>query len=456
MFVYSRVLTNRLQLGRTRVGIMSSTFRSQLHGYSNPHLCSIIPGYLLKRIVDNNDAHPDARKAAEMTLAHTGRLRATRVSVSTDQTAPPIARPPMQSIIPPHMFQAIIDSNTASDADKDRARKNLEQSQAIRSARESAAPTAGAAHEHLNRKIYDAGKRSILPGTLIRKEGDPAIQDVNGDVVYDDFKDTLDFYAQVFKRDSIDNRGMIVIGSIHYDDDQHPAGFDNAFWNGEQMIFGDGDGVMFGSFTKSLDVIGHELTHGVTQNTANLPFHQQSGALNESISDVFGSMVKQYHLNQTADEADWLIGKELLTPEILAQGNRALRDMRAPGTAFKNTPFGDDPQPGNMSDYVNMPDDDDDTNDHGGVHINSGIPNRAFFLVATALGGHSWERAGPIWYASLLDQTLNDFANAGDGDNFNNCFPFFAELTCTHALALFGSDVQAVVRKAWTDVGVLS
>jgi Zn-dependent metalloprotease len=222
------------------------------------------------------------------------------------------------------------------------------------------------------------------------------------------------------------------------------------------MVFGDGDNVMFGSFTKSLDVIGHELTHGVTQYTASLPYHQQSGALNESMSDVFGSMVKQFSLQQTADQADWLIGKELLMPDILAQGSRALRDMRAPGTAFKNTPFGDDIQPAHMRDYRDMPDDDDPHNDAGGVHINSGIPNHAFYLVATALGGSSWERAGPIWYASLLDRKLHDFANAADGANFNNCFPFFANLTCNQALELFGSDVQATVRQAWVDVGVLT
>jgi len=160
---------------------MSSTFLSQLHGCSNPHLCSIIPDYLLQRVVDNHDAHPDARKSAERTLHYTGLLRAARESVGSGQAALPVAPRPMQSIIPPHMFQAIIDSDTASDADKDRARKNLEQSQALRSAREGAAPAADRPHEHLSREIHDAKEGSNLPGALIRSEGDPAIQDVNGD-----------------------------------------------------------------------------------------------------------------------------------------------------------------------------------------------------------------------------------------------------------------------------------
>jgi Zn-dependent metalloprotease len=438
---------------------MASTSQSHLNVCNGNHVCGIIPDYLLHAIVDNKDAHPDARKAAETSLNRTAGLRATRENAPARPAASGSAPRPMQSILGPHIFQSIIDSDSASDADKARAQMNLDRSTAFRAARESAGAAAAApaaAQEHLTRDIYDCQRKSDLPGVLIRKEGDPAIADQNGNEVYTYFGNTVDFYFQVFQRDSIDDQGMIVIGSIHYDDADHPAGFDNALWDGSEMIFGDGDGVMFVSFTKSLDVIGHELTHGVTQYTAALPYHQQSGALNESISDVFGSMVKQYTLKQTADQADWLIGAEILAPAILAQGNRALRDMRAPGTAFKNTPFGDDMQPANMANYVNLPDDGDPRNDAGGVHINSGIPNHAFYLVATALGGSSWEQAGPIWYATLLDSTLHDYANAPDGANFNSCFPFFAQLTCDHALELFGSDVQAKVRQAWVDVGVLT
>jgi Zn-dependent metalloprotease len=436
---------------------MASTLPSQIcDGTSNDHVCTIIPDYLLQRVVDNQEAHPDARKSAERTLFHTARLRTSRRDHSARTAGHGHARRPMQSIIGPHLFQAIIDSDTASDVDKERARKNLELSQSLRASREGA-PSAPdtTRQEELRRTIYDCNQGSDLPGDVIRSEGDPVIQDVSGDEVYDYFQNTVDFFFQVFKRDSIDDNGLEIIGSIHYDDADHPSGYDNAFWNGSQMVFGDGDNVMFGSFTKSLDVIGHELTHGVTQYTAALPYHRQSGALNESISDVFGSMVKQFTLQQSADQADWLIGKELLMPDILAQGSRALRDMRAPGTAFMNTPFGNDIQPGHMRHYRNMPDDDNPRNDAGGVHINSGIPNHAFYLVATALGGSSWERAGPIWYAALLDRKLHDYANADDA-NLNTCFPFFADLTCNHALELFGSDVQATVRKAWVDVGVLT
>ena len=147
--------------------------------------------------------------------------------------------------------------------------------------------------------------------------------------------------------------------------------YDNAFWDGTQMVFGDGDGVIFLPFTRSVDVIGHELAHGVTQYTSGLNYQDQSGALNESVSDVFGVLVKQRLLGQTADQADWLVGAELLAPGV---NGVALRSMAAPGTAYDDPRLGKDPQPGHMRDYV------DTTDDNGGVHINSGIPNKAFHV----------------------------------------------------------------------------
>src|SRR5262245_54891431 len=155
------------------------------------------------------------------------------------------------------------------------------------------------------------------------------------------------------------------------------------------MVFGDGDGTLFNRFTISIDVIGHELTHGVTGSEANLTYQGQAGALNESISDVFGSLIKQYSLNQTAAAADWLIGAGLLASSVKGV---ALRSMKAPGTAYNDPTLGKDPQPDNMSKFVHT------AEDSGGVHINSGIPNKAFFLVATSLGGHAWEKAGQVWY----------------------------------------------------------
>ena len=178
-----------------------------------------------------------------------------------------------------------------------------------------------------------------------------------------------------------------MVATVHYQ-----RNYDNAFWNGTQLVFGDGDGQTFDRFTKPVDVLGHELTHAVTEHTAGLVYEGQSGALNESVSDVFASCLKQRLLGQDAVAGDWLIGAGLFLPGVQA---RALRDMAHPGTAYDDPVLGKDPQPDHMDGYI------DTTDDHGGVHLNSGIPNRAFQLAATAIGGSSAEGAGRIWYAAL-------------------------------------------------------
>lgn len=148
------------------------------------------------------------------------------------------------------------------------------------------------------------------------------------------------------------------------------------------MVFGDGDGEVFERFTRSLSVIGHELAHGVTQYSAGLAYRNQAGAINESMSDVFGALVEQYVKQESAKEASWLIGEGLFTEQV--EGS-ALRSMKAPGTAYDDDVLGKDPQPDSMDSYVRT------SADNGGVHINSGIPNRAFYLLAEALGGNAWE-----------------------------------------------------------------
>ena len=225
--------------------------------------------------------------------------------------------------------------------------------------------------------------------------------------------------------------------TVHY-----RQGYDNAFWDGEQMVYGDGDEDLpvserlFNRFTIALDVIGHELTHGVTQFEAKLTYSQQPGALNESMSDVFGSLVKQYKLQQTATEADWIIGQGLLTENVNGVG---IRSMKAPGTAYDDPVLGKDPQPAHMKDYVNT------IGDNGGVHINSGIPNHAFYVTAVELGGYAWEKAGQIWYVTLKDKLT---ANS----KFQDC----ANLTYQAAGELFGagSIEQQAVQKGWAEVGL--
>ncbi|VFS43832.1 zinc metalloprotease [Enterobacter cancerogenus] len=202
------------------------------------------------------------------------------------------------------------------------------------------------------------------------------------------------------------------------------------------MVFGDGDGEIFNRFTIAIDVVAHELSHGVTETEAGLIYFEQSGALNESLSDVFGSLVKQYHLKQTADQADWLIGEGLLADGINGKG---LRSMAEPGTAYNDPLLGKDPQPGHMKDFIKT------REDNGGVHLNSGIPNRAFYLAATALGGYAWEKAGYAWYDTVCDRSLTQDAD----------FAAFAQLTIAHGEKRSGSDVGAAIKEAWEQVGVL-
>jgi Zn-dependent metalloprotease len=252
------------------------------------------------------------------------------------------------------------------------------------------------------------------------------------DEAYDGLGATFDLFWEAYERNSIDDEGMPLNATVHFGED-----YNNAFWDGQRMVFGDGDGDLFNRFTIAIDIIGHELAHGVTQDEAQLVYFFQPGALNESVSDVFGSLVKQRSLNQTAGEADWLIGQGLFTENI---NGVALRSMREPGTAYDDPLLGKDPQPGHMRDFRYT------FQDNGGVHINSGIPNRAFYLAATNIGGYAWEKAGRIWYETLRDPQLRP----------NWGFLRFARLTIAVAGRLFGdgSTEQEAVRDGWGQVGI--
>lgn len=343
--------------------------------------------------------------------------------------------PALACFVPPDLLHEI--ARTAKSAKLRRsALDSLAVDAAIRTQRaESAARTlaapmrVGAGSGSPQRFIHDQKNAAdMTPGSVVRAEGQPAVSDDAVNQAYDNFGDTYKFYWEVLKRDSIDDQGMPIHGMVHFD-----TAYNNAFWDGEgHMWFGDGDGTMFKDFTKSLDVIGHELTHGVTQYTANLAYSGQSGALNESISDVFGSLVEQYAKQQTAEQADWLIGAEVVGPQLAP----ALRSMKAPGTANQF-----DKQPASMDDFVVT------NRDNGGVHTNSGIPNKAFYLVATSLGGFAWETAGKIWYAALNDARLRP----------NTRFAAFAQATIRAAAAFGGTDGEATkaVTEAWRTVKVL-
>ncbi|MCW2850941.1 MAG: peptidase thermolysin [Nocardioides sp.] len=334
-----------------------------------------LPPYLLQHLAQ---ARPDLAARWEGTLAEDERLRSSRLLVA--------GRP------------------------------------AGRQARTSAAAAGGAAWV-----VHTAANGTDLPGDVVRSPGDPASGDPAVDEAAVGVTGSLALFEEVYGRSSYDGAGATVSLTVHYGRD-----YANAFWDGTQLVFGDGDGEVFDRFTKPVDVLAHELTHAVTEHTAGLEYQGQSGALSESVSDVFAACLKQRLLAQTPLEADWLIGEGLFLPGVQARG---LRDMANPGTAYDDPALGRDPQPAHLDDYVET------TDDNGGVHLNSGIPNRAFHLAALGIGGTSWDGAGRVWYAALTGGQVTartDFAG-------------FAAATVAAARELGGVEH---VEAAWAQVGV--
>jgi hypothetical protein len=284
----------------------------------------------------------------------------------------------------------------------------------------------------LRRVIHDANNQESLPGKIVRSEGQGPTADPAVDETYDALGVAYDFFRNVFGRDSIDGKGMTLEATVHYG-----RNYQNAFWTGKQMILGDGDGKLFNRFSAASDVIAKEFANGVVQSETELVYWEQSGAIFQSFAIVFASMAKQYALGQEANEANWLIGEKLLAAKVKG---KALYSLSAPGTAYDDPLLGRDTQPRHMRDYVKY------EQDNGGIHINSGILNHAFYLVATKLGGYSWERAGRIWYDTLIDERLKPDAKFAD----------LARLTSFNAQRSYGtgSDEARAVKSAWESVGV--
>jgi Zn-dependent metalloprotease len=360
-----------------------------------------------------------------------------------------MCRNPINCVIPEHMLHSIalngnrtqraialatLSSTTTFQANRltygERIRVGLE----APSGPGPLAAIVGAGVPHKTRTIYTASNTQLVPGKVVRQEGCPNTGDPAVDEAYNFMGSTFDFYWNVFQRDSLDDKGLPLNGTVHYS-----RNYDNAYWDGQRMIYGDGDGQQFTRFTVSVDVIGHEMTHGVTQYESGLIYYGQPGALNESISDSFGSMVRQYYYGQNVQQADWLIGPNLFIPGRV--NGRAIRDMANPGTAYNDPVLGQDPQPANMKNYVHT------AEDNGGVHTNSGICNKAFHNAAMYIGGFSWQGVGPIWYQACLSPQLRRTATFRD----------FASLTVSIAqqlaLGSSGNYVDAV-RQAWADVGI--
>lgn len=334
--------------------------------------------------------------------------------------------------MPPYILSNI--AERGDEEDRVRALAALELSAQPRRERQVAAVVAGAVFVPRRAKwrtIYDAQHGRELPGRTVRTEGSRRSRDVAVDEAYELAGRTYDYFLRNHDRRSLDDRGMRLESTVHFG-----KNFNNAHWDGRQMIYGDGDGKYFNRFTSSIDIVAHELTHGLTQYTAALGFSGQVGALAEHYSDVFGVLVKQYWRNVTASRADWTIGGELLTSRVNGSG---IRSMKAPGSAYDDPILGTDPQPAHMRNFVKT------SSDDRGVHINSGIPNHAFYRVATLIGGRAWEVAGKIWYHALT-------RDLGPRSRFQHC----ADATWRAAGELFGdgSEPQDAVAAGWKAVGI--
>ena len=229
------------------------------------------------------------------------------------------------------------------------------------------------------RKVYDSQNKYLQQVKLVRQEGDAKIGDRAVDDAYDLSGYVRDYFKNTFFLDSLDGRGMQLISNVHYG-----TGYNNAFWDGDEITYGDGDGVQFLNFSSGIDVVGHELVHGITQFLGNLEYKGQSGSLNEHFSDVFATVIKQKYLNQDISKADWLIGDTVVAKDF---PGKAIRSLKTPGTANEF-----DRQPDHMVRYYNG------ASDNYGVHINSGIPNRAFYLSCQAIG---IKDCALIWFETL-------------------------------------------------------
>ncbi|HEX3407039.1 MAG TPA: M4 family metallopeptidase [Caulobacteraceae bacterium] len=229
--------------------------------------------------------------------------------------------------------------------------------------------------------MFNCNHSQVLPGPPVespRTSADPTTKNA-----FNETAEVVAFYKQLFGRNSVDGAGMALVSSVHYGQK-----YNNAFWNGSQMTYGDGDGQVFADFSLSQDIIAHELTHGVTQHSLQLAYADEAGGLNESISDCFGSMFKQWRRAQTSATADWLIGVEIMGTLARAKGFACLRDMANPQAAHALSK-----QPTTYAQY------------HHGMdpHASSGIPNLAFCTACKAAGGHSWDKVGPVWYRAVTD-----------------------------------------------------
>ena len=336
-------------------------------------------------------------------------------------------------ILPPHVLDSLVEQNAIT---KEEVGASYEHANSMMASRLDVStqtanaflPPAGGA----NRYIYNSQDTTNLDVELVRKEGDAPVADASINEVYDNCGKVRDFYSSQYGYNSVDNNGKDLKMNVHYN-------VMNALWQSgtDQMFFGKGNGSTVLDFTSALDVTAHEITHGVVEYSAGLIYQGQSGALNEHIADVFATTIKQFYAGQNAQSGDWLIGNTIIGP---SWPGKAIRSMQAPGTAYRG-----DMQPANMAHYYNGP------IDNQGVHINSGILNKAFYNVACGINGQKGldtALAGTLWFQSLRNITNKQCAF----HEFYSILTSTAKTMMTDGKLPQGAD--ALIGNAFADVGI--
>ncbi len=285
-------------------------------------------------------------------------------------------------------------------------------------------------HTAENREVHDAKNRSTLPGALVVSEGGTG-GDATAKGNYDNLGTTYDCYKQLFNRDSFDNSGAKLISTVHYQ-----SNYNNAFWNGTQMVYGDGDGTLLANLATAIDVTAHELTHAVTERTSGLIYSGESGGLNESMSDIFGNTCEWFKAGkpEVPPDATWLVGEEVLTP---ATAGDALRYMNDPAKDGKSLDL--------LANFTSSVD----------VHYSSGISNLAFYLLAHG-GNHPRGKTNVVVTGIGIDKASQIFYRANT-TIFTASTKFVAARTATEQAATqlgYSPDTIASVSAAWAAVGV--
>ncbi|CAF9935807.1 MAG: hypothetical protein HETSPECPRED_009905 [Heterodermia speciosa] len=372
---------------------------------------SFLPAHVLHAIANSVENPQNVQEAAQTALQIHQRVTLARKEYLLTEGKAGVAQP-ADAFIPSHAVARISDDAGAKGLIQGTGAVEADVTDSVsrRNAPLETKPT--------SRTVCDfnhALDEYILPGIAVRANSSKESPDKTVNQAYDNVGQVLKFYKEKLGLESFDNENTAIVSSVHFGKD-----YVNAY--GNDFIY---------NFAASVDVIAHEISHALTDNLCPLEYSGQSGALNEHLSDVLAVIVGQMVKNQTAEQANWLIGEDCLFPTVRGV---ALRSLKAPGTAY------DDPRlVSNAKDFRVAEE------DNGGVHTYSGIPNKAFYLTAMALGGSTWGTAGRIWWSAMRSGRIP----------LKCSFQQFADLTIQCATTELGHDAAKLVRRAWDDVGVI-